>query len=476
MENRLSVTKKQLQKELEAAQKQLKRGYAKDSWLGHEPMGRVLRYMKDPTAHEHLEKALSDYMYPRLQGHQESTAFIKIGNYNRLLGNHEEAQRYFEKGYALAKQQTGELTDDPASLNYDTMQELIFACFLLGKDEEAIAYGRLFHEDDPNPEWKAYLIAQLAAARLNRDAALAEEVIKSLVRLIKKSRAKIQTDGIVTLWDTYELALETLANIEQAGSVQAEHANDGPILPQGLYLPAKLRENIERKARLTVDPQQLQEELAYANRCLKDGFTVEGHELLGRVLRRMGDPTAQEHLSKAIENLRGVVEALDKRRNHATVIAHLGQLYHLLDDQKRAQEYFAQAYAQARKEVGNRDTGEIDLTDPGALNYDWASVLVLAALLSGHDNEALDYGRFFHEYGEDGKLICYHVALLAEAKLTNDVTKAEEVAQINLYLIEEDEDEWSIVIADYKDPGAVLTELDLYELALQTIAEIEKNQ
>jgi len=210
MANRVSVTNKKLQKELAEAKKNFE--YFPDTWLGYEPLGRVLRWMNDPLARSYLEKAAIDYA-SYFTENQRSWDLIKAGNYYRLIKEQTTANTYFEDAYIAAEKEVG-ILNDSETVNYDNLQFFIQLCFLLGKYEEAIKYGRLFREDDPDPELLATLFAQLAEAKLTEDAVLAEDVIESIVNLIKSERAKIQSTGAVTLWDSYELALETLAEIE----------------------------------------------------------------------------------------------------------------------------------------------------------------------------------------------------------------------------------------------------------------------
>ncbi|MEM7130696.1 MAG: hypothetical protein AAF702_30505 [Chloroflexota bacterium] len=479
MDYRISVSENQLQKELEKAQDRYER--RSDTWLVREPLGRVLRSMNDPAARIHLEKAASNYISSHIKEdrRRQSTDYIRAGNFYRLMDEHEIANQYFEDAYELAKHETGDL-DDPEAVDYDHMQNLIEVCFLLGSYEEAVEYARLFHQDDPNTDLRAYRYGQLAEAKINQDLVLAEKLAVRTARGLKKGRTPTGTSGIaVTGWDFYEFILAVIDEIKENQSkvsiTEADQSNtlSSTFDEDEVYLPAKIKENVKRKSRIYHDLDRLGRQRESLQRSLDNQpRNSMNQEKMGRILRLMGRAKAQDHLTQAAEiNIAKAAEL--PQPTHSYMYLHIGQLYRLAGEADKARPHLQEAYKQLSRHVGHSLTGDINLEDPEALSYHLFGNFVVTCFLLGNDEEAFKYGRFLHENHDDSALIGYQIALLAQAKRENDSEKAELVAQINLYLLRED-NEWTSAIEEAPESlGNSFTTMDMYELAVETVEGIE---
>lgn len=479
MDYQISVSEKKFQKELNKAQDYYER--SRDTWLVTEPLGRLLLRINDPEARFYLTKAASSYVASNFREDRKprSVDFIRLGSYYRLMDEHEAATQYFEDAYALAKQETGDLSD-PESIDYDEMQYLIEVCFLLGKYEETVKYALMFYEDEPNPAFLAYRYGLLAEAILYRDLNLAEKLATQTASVLNRGREPIGTSGIaVTGWDFYEYILAAIDEIKQNQSESPTGKQDrsstrlSVLLGEDeIYLPPKLKENIKRKARITFDQEWFEEEHTHVNgRFGDDPESWLYHDKMGRIRRLAGHPEAGYHLSQAIAMLTENAKTLSQP-SHSYIYLHIGQLHRLLGQPEKAHPFLEKARELLPRNIGDPATGEIDLTEPDELRYHDFEPFVVTCFLLGKYEEALKYGRFLHEHDVDGELIGYQIALLAQARLENDRDKAELVAQINLYTLQEDE-QWPPEIEGTWGLGNSFTKLDMYELALETLAEIE---
>lgn len=217
---KLAIDGFQLQKELEEAQARL--SAKPNRWVGYEKVGRVLHWMKDLSASDYFMKAAQIRVGNLKPGRVQGWELLTIGNYYRLAKELDLATNYFLRAYEMLKMQVGNI-DKPEEVNFRLMQHLIMVCYILGKYEETAAYGRSFQEDNPNfnPKNMAYVFVKLAEARLTNNIALAQSVVDDLTININKNlklgNAKIQATGDITGFDLYELAIETLTEIEDAG-------------------------------------------------------------------------------------------------------------------------------------------------------------------------------------------------------------------------------------------------------------------
>lgn len=162
------ITDAYLQKELASTQETFKR-YS-DVWLGHEAMGRILHWMKDPTAPEFLKHAaklrIKTLKAERIQGWE----LLTIGNYFRLAGESEIAENYCIRAYELLKNQVGNI-NNLDEISFEPLQFLIMACFLLERYQETIMYGNIYRFNNPSPDAKllAHRFTELAEAKMTND-------------------------------------------------------------------------------------------------------------------------------------------------------------------------------------------------------------------------------------------------------------------------------------------------------------------
>ncbi|MEZ4713245.1 MAG: tetratricopeptide repeat protein [Caldilineaceae bacterium] len=202
-----------LQKELKEAQNRL--AQKPERWVGHEKVGRVLHWMGDPSAKDYLKKAAHIRIKILRPGRVQGWELMAIANYYRLAGEAQLAKNYFERAYEMLKAEVGDL-NNPEEINLNPMQHLVMACFLLGRYEESIVYGKIYREDNPNPNLKllAHRFTELAEAKISKDVTKAERAIDTIAAGIRSTKGKVQSTGIITSWDAYELGLEVLAEIE----------------------------------------------------------------------------------------------------------------------------------------------------------------------------------------------------------------------------------------------------------------------
>lgn len=199
----LKVTEKKLRKDLEEAEQRLERNrgrYGKVSWLELEPVARCLQWLDEPASHERFREAAG---MVRLTG--GPGPLLRLGNYLKLAGDHEEARPHLERAYADYK----ERYDDDRLMSTD-FGHMLDCALLLGEDEDLASIAR--------EEGHDYLATSLARARLAGDARLVAEAAEAYAENLRETRVKIASSGTTTSpWDFYEIALRTRAALEDGG-------------------------------------------------------------------------------------------------------------------------------------------------------------------------------------------------------------------------------------------------------------------
>jgi hypothetical protein len=210
MKQWIKLTDKQLQKELASAKETY--GFYADRWLGNEVMGRVLYWMADPAAEQYLKRAIE---LRSMAKQKRGVDYLILGNYCRMAGDSESAYAYFLQAYEKLKQEiVSELR--PGEFIFSEVRNFVAACFLVGHYEEAVEYGTLLREKDGdfNPELIYEQFTLLAEARLHGNLEKAELAADNLNWSIYAKRTKLTSNGALTLWDAYDIALQTVAELQ----------------------------------------------------------------------------------------------------------------------------------------------------------------------------------------------------------------------------------------------------------------------
>lgn len=208
--------------------------------------------------------------------------------------------------------------------------------------------------------------------------------------------------------------------------------------------------------RLAIDNSTLQMELAEAqHRLQQNPNTWIGYETVGRVLHWMKDASAADYFRQAIKYY-----PIEK-----SILGHrppikIGNYFRLAGESEVANNYFLRAYEMLKHEIG-------DVTDPTQLKFNSIHLLILVCYALKRFEETVMYGAILREYAPnfDPSLLAPNVALLAEAKLTNNVAQAERAIDSIASLIRKSR----IKIQTSGD----ITPWDAYELGLEVLAEIK---
>lgn len=212
MNRRVKLTEEKLQKELSIAQER----YNLRPHKGRENqvMGRILYWMKDPTAPTYLNKAIEiSAKVPRKQ----SSNFLALGNLCRMAGDLTQAHHYFLQAYESAKKgMTSELLPDQTV--FSELDNLIRACFMLERYAEAVEYGNMMRQENPDfkPDRLYEQFTLLAESKLRDNIATAELARDNLEWFIYSERYSLSNSGPITLWDVYDIALKTVADLQQS--------------------------------------------------------------------------------------------------------------------------------------------------------------------------------------------------------------------------------------------------------------------
>ena len=213
MLEKLKIDKK-IRKELESA----KETYSNmpTTWMGNEAMGRILYLMQDPLAAQYLEKAIEYRLLLLKKRQQVGTEQIIVGNYYRMLGDSELAEKYFVEAYEILKENVGDMLK-PRELDYMQMQHLIKVCFLLKRYDEVIAYGNLYRKEEQDPMLMANDLTRLAIARVTEDKEAINEWLDETSGRVQSIAGKghFSSTGDVGGLDFYELVLQMLTEMEE---------------------------------------------------------------------------------------------------------------------------------------------------------------------------------------------------------------------------------------------------------------------
>lgn len=212
---KIEIAAKDLNKELEIAKKQYEK--RPNRWAGNEALARILYLMKDPSAEMYLKKAI-EYRDPSLEGDcLPGRELIGIGNYYRMLGDNESAQRFYQKSYDDYIRKIGNLTSD---INIVELHGLSRVSFFLKRYQEVIKYGELAQADDPDPMLIANLLSTLSSAVESGDKTVIQAWLETTGARIQSIAGKghFSATGSVDGLDLYEIVLEILREMEEAKS------------------------------------------------------------------------------------------------------------------------------------------------------------------------------------------------------------------------------------------------------------------
>lgn len=212
--SRLEINRAKIQKELDIAQE----AYEKrpNRWAGNEALGRVLYLVDDASAKNYLKKAI-EYRDPSLKGDGlPGSELIAIGNYYRMVGDLDSAQKFFQKAYEDHKGKAGNI-EHPESIHSVELQNLVKVCFFMNRYDEVIQYGKVFGQDNPKPTLLANSLTALAEARLSGDRETIEMWIDDVEKRIQSiaGEGNFSITGSVDGIDLYEIVLNMLMGMEE---------------------------------------------------------------------------------------------------------------------------------------------------------------------------------------------------------------------------------------------------------------------
>ena len=157
-------------------------------------LARCAYYLRDPLASTYLQQAAAQ---------QASLIEFQIAslNFYRMAGDQAALQACFRK---LPTKPAGSGQWSQATYQWAYFQAL----FWLGADRECIQ--RYHHEASLQTIALAKILAQLAEARLNRNASQALAVAQHLAEAIREERLEPWSNLPLNLWDLYELSCQLL--------------------------------------------------------------------------------------------------------------------------------------------------------------------------------------------------------------------------------------------------------------------------
>ncbi len=205
----LAVDEKTLARERE--NNELAASLSPDSWSVLANRGRLRRLVGDRQGLDDIRRAAEIALgLPRLTS---ENVRMEIGYLFRLAGDpraDEVLQGVYDDLTAAARDRGHSAVDTGI---------LVDLCFLLGRDEEAQQVNAALERADPRGvrRTRHKAVAQLAAARLSRDGAAAEEAIAWFDRAIAKEATSVAARGAPLLHDWLEMAL--ILQSELAGEV-----------------------------------------------------------------------------------------------------------------------------------------------------------------------------------------------------------------------------------------------------------------
>ncbi|MEZ4713244.1 MAG: hypothetical protein R3A44_39015 [Caldilineaceae bacterium] len=173
----------------------------------------------------------------------------------------------------------------------------------------------------------------------------------------------------------------------------------------------------------------------------------------------MNNPEAKEYLKHAAKLRIGTLRI---GKTQGWELMAIANYYRLAGESQIAQNYFERAYEMLKRDVG-------DLHDPTQLEFTRMHLLILVCFALKRYEETAQYGAILREHEPDFRpsLLAPNVALLAEAKLTNNVAQAQRAIDTIASSIRASK----IKIQTSGD----ITIWDAYELGLEVLAEIEAN-
>lgn len=188
----------QLRKQLAKAQERLTR--FPDGPLEMEPVARCLHWLNDPAATDMFLR-LADACGRAKNIGRSPTKLMEQGNYLRLAREPEQALTCFAKARTLLEPRA-RAGDDIG------VAELIECCFLLDDYPEVIRLAEQLRSLTPDTDLRAFAVARLASARVNRRNDEAAQVAEEFAKFIVEEDAELSdTSAALSLWDWYELAL-----------------------------------------------------------------------------------------------------------------------------------------------------------------------------------------------------------------------------------------------------------------------------
>ena len=197
----LRPTEAELQEGLAQAQKWLKQDPT--DWIAIENIARCLHWSNDPSARERFRQA-AELAGPAKKWAQNPAGLIRLGNLYRLAGDEKKAKEIFNLAVRVLEPSVRK-----PKPNLISAADLVEVYFLLGEDEKAEAVWEQFRSQFRH-ELRVHAVGQLARERRTGDRAAALEIAKAFAEMIREEKTLVYyTAAGLTLWDWYELAMET---------------------------------------------------------------------------------------------------------------------------------------------------------------------------------------------------------------------------------------------------------------------------
>src|SRR5919112_829958 len=220
------VDESRLRKELQEANFFLQR-YPEDSRM-LESVARGLYWLGEENARAYL------IMVAQAAETEPNNDPMRAGNYYRLAGEVEKANKHFEASYRDFASFQGQ----PNSMSMCSLME---AAFHLNNYQAVVSLSKRLETLEGPHRREGKMVARLALARLHENAEVAAEVAEELEKTIRKdSRLTPLATGGFDYWSWYEIALQTGADV---GDRSSEKPCDNP--PQN-------RKDVDRR-RLTAE-------------------------------------------------------------------------------------------------------------------------------------------------------------------------------------------------------------------------------
>jgi hypothetical protein len=198
-----------LQKELDEAHKRLAR---RPGWPALEAVARCLHHLDDSSAPDRFRECANLYYVSPTSADDR----IHMGNYYRLAGDHEHAQRWFHEAYTMYQQS---LVSNPRNtLEIDGM---IKACFLLGFSREVLEHAAFKRTIPGNYAPFSWWVEHLARSQVTNDPSQSVKVVTLLETILRDTTIHVSGTGSFTQWDLYEIAYRLASSADTERTTDA---------------------------------------------------------------------------------------------------------------------------------------------------------------------------------------------------------------------------------------------------------------